>query len=62
FQRLAFQLAEARMRPADDACGHGTFLQMNWPGTGFPLKMDIRARAVKGSFALQHRGCEFFID
>ena len=23
FQRLAFELAEARMRPADDACGHG---------------------------------------
>ena len=28
FQRLAFELAEARMRPADDACGHDDLLSL----------------------------------
>ena len=28
FQRLAFELAEARMRPSDDACGHDDLLSL----------------------------------
>ncbi|MET3790800.1 hypothetical protein [Aquamicrobium terrae] len=38
--------------------------QMNQPAlraSSLP-KMDIRGRAVKGRFALQHHDCEFLID